>query len=389
MTRNSELARLKELKQEAFRKKQETYRKFIDLSSQTNDAYDEMQQLWGVCCSTHEEMQSEYDSMKACSENYQAIWSQYSSVRELNNSRIQQLRYDADSEHQSMISAFEQASYEYQYGDKSMASVYSEQGRSHRNRRDELNHEVQYLIQEIRAAKEYAELHASKTDSSAFRRAKELYMQAKKEHQEALLRFKKLKEERKRFKADFDAAQSVFLERREDYNNCLKGYKVQEKIRREGILDKAGIGILERDNAKIVEKPDGTVQIYHGGIGEGDGIGHGHTVIDSFGKKTYAREAFEEHGRHNYTDPALKTYPSRGQWTELRHGWIDDHPVTWCEGTGVNSGQTLICDGHVDREYFDSHHDHYGMDTKYGTGRRIEDITDSMGRKKYYSGPGK
>ena len=49
MTRKSELARLKELKQEAFRKKQETYRKFIDLSSQTNDAYDEMQQLWGVC----------------------------------------------------------------------------------------------------------------------------------------------------------------------------------------------------------------------------------------------------------------------------------------------------------------------------------------------------
>ena len=35
----------------------------------------------------------------------------------------------------------------------------------------------------------------------------------------------------------------------------------------------------------------------------------------------------------------------------------------------------------MDREYFDSHHDHYGMDTKYGTGRRIEDITDSMGRK--------
>ena len=35
----------------------------------------------------------------------------------------------------------------------------------------------------------------------------------------------------------------------------------------------------------------------------------------------------------------------------------------------------------MDREYFDSHHDHYGVDTKYGTGRRIEDITDSMGRK--------
>lgn len=73
----------------------------------------------------------------------------------------------------------------------------------------------------------------------------------------------------------------------------------------------------------------------------------------------------------------------------LRHGWIDGHEVTWCEGTGVNAGQTLICDGHVDRAYFDSHHDHYGPDAKYGSGKRIEEITDSLGRKKYYSGPGK
>ena len=75
MTRNSELTRLNELKQEAFRKKQETYQKFANLRSQTNDAYNEMQQLWMACCSAREEMQSEYDSMKACSENYQAIWS--------------------------------------------------------------------------------------------------------------------------------------------------------------------------------------------------------------------------------------------------------------------------------------------------------------------------
>lgn len=74
---------------------------------------------------------------------------------------------------------------------------------------------------------------------------------------------------------------------------------------------------------------------------------------------------------------------------ELRHGWINDHAVTWCEGVGTNVGQTLICDGHVDRVYFDSHHDHYGPDTKYRSGNRIEDITDLMGRKKYYSGPGK
>ena len=88
-------------------------------------------------------------------------------------------------------------------------------------------------------------------------------------------------------------------------------------------------------------------------------------------------------------DPALVSYPGVRQWGPIRHGWIDGCPVTWCEGTGINAGQTLICDGHVDRDEFDKHHDHYGPNVKYKNGGRIEDITDALGRKKYYGGPGK
>ena len=37
------------------------------------------------------------------------------------------------------------------------------------------------------------------------------------------------------------------------------------------------------------EKTDGILQIYHGGIGDGDGYGHGRTVLDQFSNKTYDR----------------------------------------------------------------------------------------------------
>ena len=70
----------------------------------------------------------------------------------------------------------------------------------------------------------------------------------------------------------------------------------------------------ERSNTKIVKKADGTTQVYHGGLGKGDGLGHGHTVLDQFGKKTYDRGVFAKHGHQNYTDSALTSYPGKGQW---------------------------------------------------------------------------
>ena len=78
--------------------------------------------------------------------------------------------------------------------------------------------------------------------------------------------------------------------------------KAANKRERGKALDKAGISWFERDTAKIIKKPDGTVQIYHGGFGTGDGFGHGHTVLDSSGNKIYSRGVFEKHGSHNYTD---------------------------------------------------------------------------------------
>jgi hypothetical protein len=389
MSRNYELDSLKSREQDAFHAKQAAFQCYADARDRCNKAHDTMQAAWEARCSARENMNREYEEIQRASENYREVWDEYSRIRDYNNSRIESLKWEADREHQEMQNCFNQASSEYQYGDKSLAPVYSQEGHEHKKRRNELNSEISELAREVKEARQNAEWRAPKTDSSAFRRAKEVFEGAKSRHESAQTEFKRLKAERDRLKDAFDSLQAEHTRLKEEFQKKLEEVKAANKRARDKTLDEAGVRWSERDDAKIVTKPDGTTQVYHGGLGKGDCLGHGHTVLDQFGNKTYDRDAFAEHGHQNYADDPLKTYPGKGQWGELRHGWIDDHAVTWCEGFGVNAGQTLICDGHVDRTYFDSHHDHYGPNTKYRSGGRIEDITDSLGRKKYYSGPGK
>lgn len=390
MARNLELDALKQREQVAFQRKQTAFQKYKDAKDRASVAYDIMQTAWVERSSAREKMNREFETMQRASDNYCEVWDRYKYIRDCNNSRIESLRYEADREHEMMKNCFDQASAAYEYGSKSEAPIYATKGHEHKERRNELNEEVKILIREIQEAKASAQYRAPKTDSSAFHRAKDYFESVKSRHEIAQAEFKRLKAERDSLKAEFDSAQEEHVRLKTEFQKRLEEIKANKKRERDKILDKAGVRWSERGDAKIVKKVDGTTQIYHGGFGKGDGFGHGHTALDQFGNKTYDRGAFEEHGCQNFVnDDPLKSYPGRGQWGELRHGWIDDHAVTWCEGVGANVGQTLICDGHVDRVYFDSHHDHYGPDAKYRSGNRIEDITDLMGRKKYYSGPGK
>ena len=380
---------LKSREQDAFRRKQDAWQKYANARDSARAAHDEMESAWQARCSARDEMNREYETLQASSSRYHGIWSEYNHIRDQNNYRIESLRREADSEHYEMQRCFDQASSAYEYGDKSMAPIYAQEGRNHKERRDALNAEVSALIQEIRNAKTNAECRASRTDASAFHRAQEIFGQAKNRHESAQANFKRIKNERDQLKAAFDSAQAEHTRLKEEFQRKLAETKATNRRERDRVLDKAGVRWSDRKDAKIIKKADGTTQIYHGGLGSGDGFGHGHTALDKFGNKTYSRDAFEKHGHQNYTDDkALSLYPSRGQWSNIHHGWLEDHKITWCEGTGVNAGQTLICDGWVDTDEFNRHHDHYGPDSKYASGKRIEDITDSLGRKKFYSGPG-
>lgn len=355
-------------------------------------------------------MNREYEELQRASENYREVWDEYGRIRDTNNYEIERLRSEADSEHQQMIDCFEQASSCYEYGNKSEAPYWSSQGHEHKNRRDDIHEEVSKLCQEIKDAKQNAEWRAPKIDSSAFHRAKEAFEQAKSCHESAQAEFKRLKAERDHLKDNFSSLQEEHTRLKEEFQRKLEEVKSANKRERERTLDKAGVRYSEREDAKIVKKPDGTTQVYHGGLGKGDGVGHGHTALDQFGNKTYGRGAFEKHGNQNFTDGSHKgsgsfgglgrtnnpgAKPSNGGWTPIERGTIIDedgksYDVTFRQGLGRNAGQTLIRDGHVSGNQFHTHHNRYGPNDKSRYPNQPDHIEDSDAHKNddYYTGPG-
>lgn len=386
LLRDSELDALKSEEKEAFRRKQEAFKRYRDAKERTDEAYEVMQRAWEELRIARDEMNREYEALQQAKEYNREVWDEYGRIRDYNNSRIETLRYEADCEHQMMKDCFERASDAYNYGDKADASLYSAEGHEHKDRRDELNAEIGALIQEIRDAKENAKWRAPKVDSSAFYRAKEAFNNAKARHESAKERFKYLKEERNRLKAELDSAKGEHARLKERLRQRLEEVKAKRQHERDRILDKAGVRYSERKDAKVVKKSDGTTQIYHGGIGKGDGLGHGHVALDQFGNKIYDRDAFEKHGSQNYTD----SQNSRGGWTQIQRGTIDGHEVTFRQGIGVNSGQTLISDGHISGKQFDRHHSHYGDNDKSRYPDEPDRIEDSSRHKNddAYTGPG-
>ena len=306
MSKNPELNSLKAREQDAFRRKQVSFQNYIDAKNRANAAHDAMQTAWKERCSAREEMNHEYEDMQRSSNNYHEVWNEYGRIRDVNNARIESLRQEADYEHREMQDCFERASSCYQYGNKSEAPYWSSQGHDYKNRRDSINEEVSRLCQEVKSAKQDAEWLAPKTDSSAFRIAKNAFNNAKSRHESAEAEFERLKAERDHYKAKFDSAQAEYLRLKEEFQEKLAQIKQDNQRERDKILDKAGVNWSNREDAKIVKKADGTTQVYYGGLLSGDGLGHGHAALDQFDNKTYNRGAFEKHGSQNYVNNGSK-----------------------------------------------------------------------------------
>ena len=399
MPRSAELDSLFARKQEAFVRKQAAFQKYIDAKNRANEAHDRMQLAWDRRVAAREEMNREYNSMQQSKGSRDAIWADFNRVRQGNSSRIEQLRQEADMEHEMMKNCFDSASAAYSYGNKADAPMYSSEGHAHKERRDYLNAEVGRLIQEINSAKTNAKWQTSSSHSNSFQRAKSNFDNAKMMHESAEAEFKSAKAERDAYKAEFDSAQAEFERLKDACQRKLDEIKANNRKERERILDKAGVGYLNRQDAKIVKKADGTTQVYHGGLGSGDGFGHGHVALDQSGNKTYSRDAFEKHGSQNYTDRKTGERKSNGGWTELSTGTIIDeagngHNVMFRQGLGKNEGQTLIRDYHgfESKNYFDKKgsHNHYGNNDKSLYPNEPDRIEDSSKHRNdnAYTGPG-
>lgn len=322
MARDYELDRLKSEEQSLFQAKQTAWQRWMDAKDRADEAYEASQRAWEERCSANEIMNREFEAMKSSSEHHQEIWGEYGRIRDYNNAQIESLKREADYEHQQMCSCFDQASSAYEYGDKSMAPIYSQEGHEHKDRRDELNAEISELAREVKEARQDAECRAPKTDSLAFHSAQNAFNRAKEYNQRLETEFKRLKAERDRLKAEFDRLQEDHKRAKVAFQNRLEEVKSANQRERDRTLDKAGVRYSERADAKIVKKSDGTTQVYHGGLGKGDGIGHGHTTLDQSGRVSYDRDAFAEHGSQNYTDAKFGTFDGKSAkiYPDKRHG---------------------------------------------------------------------
>ena len=306
MPKNSNLDSLKSREQDAFHRKQVEFKNYLDAKNRADIAYNAMQSARQECRTAREEMNREYEDMQRSSNNFREVWDEYGRIRDINNSRIESLRQEAEYEHREMQDCFERASSCYHYGDKSEAPYWSSQGQDHKCRRDNINEEVSRLCQEVKSARRDAEWRAPKTDSSAFQRAKGFFNDAKSRQKSAEAEFERLKIEREQYKAKFDSIQAEYLRLKEEFQEKLAQIKQDNQRERDKILDKAGVNWSNREDAKIVKKADGTTQVYYGGLLFGDGLGHGHAALDQFDNKTYNRGAFEKHGSQNYVNNSSK-----------------------------------------------------------------------------------
>lgn len=335
MPRNPELDLLHEQAQRAFEAKQAKFAELKIAREQTNAAYASLQLVRSEHDSAFAEMKRLREELDESSRNYDAVWGEYARLKESLSSRIDSLKAEANEEHRMMSECFDQASNEYEYGDRGLASSYSQDGHAHKANRDALNEEVSELCRELKAAREDAQWRAPKTDSSEYRAAKARFDQVKSRLDEARRVFDAARDRRDLLQAAFDNLNEEHKRLQAEFKRKLADAKAYQRA----------MAAQARQNNRAGRK----------------------------------------------SDPALESFPSsHKQWTHVRHGWIDDHPVTWCEGTGTNAGQVLICDGHVDQEYFDGFHNHYGPNAFPIHGDRIEDVLDALRRgRKYYSGPGK
>ena len=206
-----ELDTLISREKEASDRKQSVYQKRADMVKKTNAARITMMAAWEERCRTREEMYHEFDTIQHSSDNYREVWSEYHEIREENDATIKSLCAEANAEHQAMKECFKSASSEYEYGDRDMARAFAAKGHRHKKRRNKLNKEVGRLIQENRDARASAECRAPKTDSTAFNKAREAYIDAKFRYLSALEEYKKLEDDLVCCTAEFASVQEEHI----------------------------------------------------------------------------------------------------------------------------------------------------------------------------------
>lgn len=344
MPKNHELDRLKTEEQHAFELKQTAFQKYIEAKNRTDQAYKTQQSAWENLNHARSEMNREFESMQSARAHSDSIWDEYKRVRDHNNFQIESLKHTADSLYYSMSDAFSRATDAYDYGDKADAKMYSNEGKSYQAQLAGVNAQIAALGQEVKNARLHAEAYGGQKDSSAFNRAKDAFEQAKAVHKSAEADFKAAKAEKEHLYSEFQSLNVNYKHKKEEFEAALKRKRDSKAARQradENLMHRAGVPLMYQKDCKVVRDSDGTVNFYFGGVGEKDGLWHGHISMDSNGNVTYRRMPIEDHGKQNFTDQQTLA-------DGIYHGIFDGKPAIIKKSDTGNSDQMQIFYGGKD-----------------------------------------
>lgn len=279
MARDAELDRLKAAQNLAFQRKQ--------------NAYQAQQQAWDRRSSARETLNRAHEEKQRAYVAQDASWQDYQRVRSSNGPRIDQLNAQQESAFQNMKRAFDNASSAHDSHDGAAARSYADEGHAYKAESQGYVAERRQLVEEIRTAR--ARHEATKP---AFQRAKDQFSAARRSFDQAKSEHERVQDDFKRAKADFDRAAGAFRSRLE----IVRDESRKRKDDKSSIAREAGVPYQYQDDVWVSTDSDGNINIYFGGVGEPNGPGHGHYVMDSSGEVTYKRDPFDPHGRQNFVD---------------------------------------------------------------------------------------
>lgn len=277
MAGDAELERLNEAQELAFQRKQA--------------AYEAQQCAWENRSAARNAMNSAYEAKQRAYAAQDSAWQNLRRVHESNGPRIDALNAKQESAYQNMSRSYDAASAAHDRHDGAAAASYAADGHRYKEESQRCVEERRRLIAEIRSAKE--QLDAAKP---AFQQAKEQFNSCKQAFDSAKAEHDRAQAQFKQAKAEFDKRAKAFKSRLE----TVKAENAKRHDDKRSLAAKAGVPYQYRDNVRISKDPDGTVNIYFGGVGEPDGSGHGHYVMNADGNVIYKRDPCDPHGAQNF-----------------------------------------------------------------------------------------
>lgn len=279
MAKDAELDRLKAAQDLAFSRKQ--------------TAYDAQDAAWKRRKAAGDKMHAAFEEKDRAYHAQQSAWEDLQRLRDSKGPRIGQLNTLQENAFQNMKSSYDSASAAYDRRDGLSAKSYADQGRAYKAESQGYVEERRRLVAELRSAGDNQKSYAP-----AFQAAKGRFDSAKREFDAAKAAHERTQTEFKASKEAFDKASKAFKARLE----VVKAQNARNKNDKRSVAQKAGVPAQYLDNVYVSKDPNGNTNIYFGGMGEPNGPGHGHYVLDRSGKVTYKREPYQEHGGKNFTE---------------------------------------------------------------------------------------